>query len=74
MQRTEAVGACDQFGRFGLGKVIVQPGCGARFSNDGSPTDKGNDPNKDINADGFLQGACSRFQQNAVVLDRELSA
>ncbi len=54
LQRPEAIGACDQFGRLGLGEVIAQPACGARLSKHGNPAENGQDSNKDKDVDGFI--------------------
>src|SRR5450759_934763 len=72
LQRPETIGTCHQFGWLGLAEVVAQPACGARLSDERNPAEKGQSSNEGINVDGFSQDACSRFQQNAVVLDREL--
>jgi hypothetical protein len=59
LRRPEAVRACNQFGRLGFAKVIVQPASRVRLAKEGNPAEKGQSSNKDKNTDGFSQGACS---------------
>ena len=72
LQRAEAIGTSNQFGRLGLAKVVAQPACGARLSKHGNPAENGQNSQKDIGVDGFRKCCLPDFSRTPLFWIRKL--